>query len=178
MTDGSEEEFEIRQMLAADNPAAMERIYNFAGRELYYYLAGLTGSVHDAEELLHDLFIKIVDKRLKLSEIKCLKAYLYRTAANLAYDRIRRNRRENRGLADYAVIQAAEEQQVSEEDISELNRALGGLPPEQRQTIILKIFMKKTFDEVAAALNIPVNTAVSRHRYALKKLRTFMEGEK
>ncbi|MEI8244802.1 MAG: sigma-70 family RNA polymerase sigma factor [Lentisphaerota bacterium] len=175
MTDGGEEEIEIKQLLAADNPAAIERIYRFVGRELYYYLAGLTGSVHDAEELLHDLFIKIADKRLKLAETKYLKSYLYRTAANLAYDRIRRNQRENRGMADYAIVQAADEPRVSAEDISELNRAMGGLPLEQRQTIILKVFMKKTFDEVAAALSVPVNTAVSRYRYALKKLESILE---
>lgn len=178
MADGGDEEIEIKQMLAADNPAAVARIYSIAGRELYYYLAGLTGSVHDAEELLHDLFIKIVDKKMKLAETKCLKAYLFRAAANLAYDRLRQNRRTNRNLADYAIFHAADEPGVSEEDISELNHALDGLPPEQRQTIVLKVFMQKTFDEVAMMLNIPLNTVASRYRYALKKLGSILENRR
>jgi len=52
-----------------------------------------------------------------------------------------------------------------------LSRALAELPPEQRAVVHLKLWEGLTFEQIAAALEIPLNTAVSRYRYGLDKLR-------
>ena len=49
--------------------------------------------------------------------------------------------------------------------------ALAELPPEQRAVAHLKLWTGLTFEQIAAALEIPPNTAASRYRYALDKLR-------
>ena len=49
--------------------------------------------------------------------------------------------------------------------------ALGELPEEQRAVVHLKLWAGLTFEEIAAALEIPPNTAASRYRYGLDKLR-------
>jgi hypothetical protein len=49
--------------------------------------------------------------------------------------------------------------------------ALRRLPPEQRDVLVLKIWGELTFEQVAAQLEIPPNTAASRYRYALTTLR-------
>ncbi len=173
------DEKEIKQLLAADAPEGVARIYDFAGQELYGYLVGLTGSTHDGEELLHDLFIRIVDKQEKLAAAVNLKAYLFRMAANLAYDRLRYKQKQAHGLEDYAVILEADEtNEISGEEQSKLNRALAALPQEQREAVVMKFFMKKTFGEIAALRGCSENTIVSRYRYALQKLKAFMEDEK
>jgi RNA polymerase sigma-70 factor (ECF subfamily) len=53
----------------------------------------------------------------------------------------------------------------------ELAAALAELPPEQRAVTHLKLWGGLTFEEIAAALEIPPNTTASRYRYALDKLR-------
>ena len=53
----------------------------------------------------------------------------------------------------------------------ELSTALGELPAEQRAVVHLKLWGGLTFEEIAAALEIPPNTAASRYRYGLDKLR-------
>ena len=49
--------------------------------------------------------------------------------------------------------------------------ALGELPPEQRSVVHLKLWEGLTFEKIAATLEIPQNTAASRYRYGLDKLR-------
>ena len=53
----------------------------------------------------------------------------------------------------------------------ELADALAELPAEQRAVVHLKLWEGLTFEEIAAALEIPPNTAASRYRYGLDKLR-------
>lgn len=45
------------------------------------------------------------------------------------------------------------------------------MPEEQRAVVHLKLWGELTFEQIAAALEIPPNTAASRYRYALDKLR-------
>jgi DNA-directed RNA polymerase specialized sigma24 family protein len=52
-----------------------------------------------------------------------------------------------------------------------LTRALESLPPDQREVIALKIEGELTFAQIAAVLGISPNTAASRYRYALERLR-------
>jgi len=180
MTDSAIQlEAEIKRLAASGDPAVTAKVYDFAGRELYGYLAGLTGSVHDAEELLNDLFIKIVVQSSSLAKARNVKAYLYRMAANLAYDRCRQQQKRSRHLSDYAIIlETGENTEWNAEKTVELNQAMTALPPEQREVIIMKFYLKKTFGEIAADLNIPLPTVTSRYRYALQKLKTRLEEER
>jgi RNA polymerase sigma-70 factor, ECF subfamily len=54
---------------------------------------------------------------------------------------------------------------------AELYAALGELPPDQRAVVHLKLWEGLTFEQIASALDIPLNTAASRYRYGLDKLR-------
>ena len=53
----------------------------------------------------------------------------------------------------------------------ELSTALGELPPDQRAVVHLKLWEGLTFEQIASTLEIPPNTAASRYRYGLDKLR-------
>jgi len=52
-----------------------------------------------------------------------------------------------------------------------IEAALRRLPEEQREVLALKIWGELTFEQIAAQLDIPANTAASRYRYALSALR-------
>jgi len=56
-------------------------------------------------------------------------------------------------------------------------RCLAGLPPLQRETVVLKIWHEHTFEEIGALLDISPNTVAARYRYALEKLRICLKGE-
>ena len=52
-----------------------------------------------------------------------------------------------------------------------LEKALGELPEEQREVVVMRIWSGLTLEEAAAATGAPLNTVASRYRYALDKLR-------
>ena len=58
-----------------------------------------------------------------------------------------------------------------EENALALQAALADVPDEQREVLILRIWGQMTFEEAASALDISPNTAASRYRYALAKLK-------
>jgi RNA polymerase sigma-70 factor (ECF subfamily) len=57
---------------------------------------------------------------------------------------------------------------------SALTNALAELPPEQRAVVHLKLWEHLTLDAIATLLDIPPNTAASRYRYGIDKLRTLL----
>jgi len=61
---------------------------------------------------------------------------------------------------------------LSAQRSADLEQALQSLPPEQREVIALKVDAGLTFAEIGVSLGISPNTAASRYRYALEKLRS------
>jgi RNA polymerase sigma-70 factor (ECF subfamily) len=62
--------------------------------------------------------------------------------------------------------------QADEESLRKaLSAALEELPPDQRAVAHLKLWENATFEQIAETLGIPANTAASRYRYAMDKLR-------
>lgn len=55
-------------------------------------------------------------------------------------------------------------------------RCLAGLPVEQREAIVLKVWHGCTFEEIGGLLDISPNTAAGRYRYGLQKIKTKLEG--
>ena len=95
-----------------------------------------------------------------------------RAATDLARRNSRRSVREE--LADGGLDSTAPifETPLEGDDRREsIEAALRGLPAEQREVLVLKIWGELTFGQIAAQLDIPSNTAASRYRYALAALR-------
>ena len=63
------------------------------------------------------------------------------------------------------------------EVVEELAQALTELPEQQRTVVVLKVYEEMTFAEIAAALRISPNTAASRYRYGLEKLKDQMGSD-
>ena len=111
-------------------------------------------------------------------EVRSEKAFLFRLAHNLAIDWLRRRKvrwdSEERLLAELD----AGLQEPANPDAALLTRsfaeAMQTLPDEQRTILQLKLWDGLTFEEIAGAQGIPLNTAASRYRYGLEKLRTLL----
>ena len=87
---------------------------------------------------------------------------------NTALNHIRGQAREVE-LADGGVW--LESPDGSRETAMALQSALKSLPDEQREVVVLKIWGQLTFEEAAAVIGISPNTAASRYRYGLEKLK-------
>lgn len=110
-----------------------------------------------------------------LRGIRDERAFLIRLAHNAAIDLIRRRGTREKTKENFAAenlsVFAPTENPDEQFFRDELSAALGELPEEQRAVVHLKLWSGLTFEQIAAALNLSPNTAASRYRYGLDKLR-------
>jgi len=153
----------------------LERLYDGHAQALFAFLLNLTRDEADTRDLLQDIFIKLARTPDLLAGVRDERAFLIRLAHNAAIDLIRRRGTRERTRENYAAetlfLFAPAKDPDAETFRAELSRALAGLPPEQRAVVHLKLWEGLTFEQIADALEIPLNTAASRYRYGLDKLR-------
>ncbi len=156
-------------------PAELARLYDAHAAGLYRLLLRMAGSEADARDLLQDVFVKLARQEVGKS---CghERGYLFCLARNLAIDWLRRRqtaaRIDDRLRAE--TLEMNHHDHTGERDDERLAAALDALPVEQRVVVHLRIWEEMTFEELGRALGIPVNTAASRYRYALEKLRAHL----
>jgi len=165
----------IRAALRRNDPAAVELIWDRYARQLLAYLQAVICSRHDAEDVLQAVFVRVVRKRRHLARARRLDAYVYRIARNEASNFLRLRRRARSAVpADDSWLEPTEGGRGRHEWIEELQAALSRLPPAQREVVVLKVYEDKTFQEIGRLLDVSPNTAASRYRYAVEKLRTVL----
>jgi RNA polymerase sigma-70 factor (ECF subfamily) len=124
----------------------------------------------DAEDVVQEAFVKFWRRNHNIEN----RALLYATVRSIALDFIRRDsRRARRESEAVAETEQSIEPKFAMEDESQqaLAAAIDGLPAEQREVLVMKIWNELTFSEIGSALGISQNTAASRYRYALGALK-------
>jgi len=153
----------------------IKRVYDEHAQSIYAFLLNLTRNEPDTHDLIQELFIKLARDGQALANVKNERHFLIRLAHNAAIDLMRRRATRDRtreqfsaeNISQFAAATDPDEQLFREE----LAGALGELPPDQRAVVHLKLWQGLTFEEIAAILEISPNTAASRYRYGLDKLR-------
>lgn len=152
----------------------LEQLYDAHASALFRYFQGFVRAEADAKDLLQELFMKLAAQ--PLPRVESSKAWVWRIAHNLAVDWLRRARSrqtaEDAGVPDASAWFHTGPDPDAAEFARHAQTALGSLPPEQQSVAFLKLWQGMTLDEIATAQGIPLNTAASRYRYALDKLRT------
>lgn len=156
-------------------PAEIERLYDAHAQSLYAFLLNFTRDENDARDLLQEIFVKLAREPQLLSNVRDERAFLIRLAHNAAIDLIRRSGARERTKENFAteIISIFAPTKNPDENFfrKELSEALAQLPEEQRAVLHLKLWEDLTFEQIAETLNISPNTAASRYRYGLDKLR-------
>jgi RNA polymerase sigma-70 factor, ECF subfamily len=157
------------------SPLDLERLYDDHAQSLFAYLLNLTRNETDTHDLLQELFLKLANRPELLNGVRDERAFFLWLAHNLAIDLMRRRATREKNYATLASESAAlfalaldpDEQAFRER----LSAALAELPPDQRAVVHLKLWEGLTFEAISEALEIPPNTAASRYRYGIDKLR-------
>lgn len=156
-------------------PLDLERLYDAHAQALFVFLLNLTRMEADTRDLLQELFIKLARKPGLMENVRDERAFLLRLAHNAAIDLMRRRGARDRQceeLAAETVLAFAATADPDEQAFRKaLTEALGELPEEQRAVVHLKLWEALTFEAIAETLGISANTAASRYRYGLDKLR-------
>ena len=148
------------------SPAEIASLYERHGAALTVYACSFVNDFASAEDVVHQLFLNLLRKEIPMPDMPI--AYLYRAVRNSALNAGRTGRRETI-LED--TLELTVFQHKDHEAALTLQSTLAELPDEQREAVIMRIWSGLTLEEVAMATSVPLNTAASRYRYALEKLR-------
>ncbi|MHC4556388.1 MAG: RNA polymerase sigma factor [Planctomycetota bacterium] len=167
----------LRAALAGNDPAAVGLLWDRYAKDLLAYLQAILCSLHDAEDVLQMVFVRIVRKRHQLAKARRLDAYIYRIARNEALRLIDRRKADEKAknVKDPWLIKT-ENSRESEELAERLQTALAHLPQPQREVIVMKTYRQKTFLEISQLFGLSQNTVASRYRYGMEKLRILLEN--
>ncbi|MDB6125006.1 MAG: sigW 4 [Pedosphaera sp.] len=153
----------------------LERLYDEHAQTLFAFLLNFTRNEADTRDLLQELFIKLAKRPELLSGVREERAFLIHLVHNLAIDLMRRRGTREKNyeqLAGEMVAIFAPALNPDEKAFRQaLTEALGELPADQRAVVHLKLWEGLTFEQIAEALELSPNTAASRYRYGLDKLR-------
>ena len=173
-------------------PAAFDALVEAYSARLYGYFYRLTASRHEAEDLLQELFVRLVRMIDRYEHGDRFDGWVFRIATNLARDRIRRLRRVGvlRGaseagtegsdlvedLADTGADQPGESMERTEK-LDRMQRAIQQLSEAEREVILLRHFSQMPFREIAATMGTPLGTALARAHRGLARLRELMADD-
>jgi RNA polymerase sigma-70 factor (ECF subfamily) len=153
----------------------IERLYDEHAQPLFAFLLNFTRDEADTRDVLQEIFIKLAREPDWLSGVRKERAFLIRLAHNAAIDLIRRRGTRERTKENFAAEKVSPFAPTNDPDEKlfreEVAFALGELPEEQRAVVHLKLWEHLTFEQIADTLGIPPNTAASRYRYGLDKMR-------
>jgi RNA polymerase sigma-70 factor (ECF subfamily) len=154
------------------------RLYEVHAQALFSYLLNFTRNEQDTRDALQEVFVKLARNPGALRDARDERAFLIRLAHNAAIDLMRRRGTRERHHERYGMEKLSPFAPSADPDEeafrAELGAGLGELPPEQREVVHLKLWEGMTFEQIAAALEIPANTAASRYRYGIDKLRELL----
>jgi RNA polymerase sigma-70 factor (ECF subfamily) len=159
------------------------------GPKMLLFARQQTRSHEDAEDVLQDALVKLVEKIRNEEFIggpEAWQPYLYTTIRRLAIDLSRRDDRRKRREdsvgtdAEEASNEAFhpwfESESSDDETRVQLEEKLKELPEKFAEVIIMKIWGERTFAEIGEILGISQNTAASRYRYGLEALKRSLGG--
>ena len=156
----------------------LERLYDVHAQALFAYLLNFTRDEQDTRDALQEIFVKLANNPELLHDVRDERAFLIRLARNAAIDLMRRRASRQKHHDRFAVENISIFAESADPDAEafprELSAALGELPSEQREVMHLKLWEGLTFDQIAFVLEISPNTAASRYRYGLDKLRALL----
>jgi len=143
---------------------SVRRLYEAHARGLHAYACSLVTSFATAEDVVHQVFERLLRGDLAITGGPI--SYLYRAVRNASLNKIRDR------AGDVSFDEGWLDSPAGNEHTAvEIQSALRGLPEEQREVILMHVWGKMSFEEVAGALDLSPNTAASRYRYGLSKLR-------
>jgi RNA polymerase sigma-70 factor (ECF subfamily) len=165
-----------RLALSATDAAKLERIWNEHAAGLLGMLKTFCACPEDAQDALQELFLRVGKNPSVVESAKSPRAFLTVSARRIAIDAARKRasdqRREESPEATEAVHPSPMAPKNDDDLAVAISKALAELPPEQRFVFEAKVLHGKTLAVIATEQSITLNTAASRLRYSLDKIRS------
>jgi RNA polymerase sigma factor (sigma-70 family) len=186
MSDAASPKFTALDRMATEQDQRISDVVRREQSRLRNFIRRRVPDPLDAEDVLQDVFYRLVEANRLLMPIEHVTGWLFRVARNRITDLFRKKEPEN-----FSEIEAVDEEDewLPFEDLlpspeagpealyarsvllDELERAVAELPKDQRDVFIAHEFDGRSFKELSAESGVSVNTLLSRKRYAVLHLR-------
>lgn len=166
---------ELVQAHRRDDPTAMERLYRRHVESLLGMATRLLGQRAEADDAIHDAFVRILDRLDELRDPSRFRAWAFRIAVNECRKRLRRRRRyvfgapiPNHALERIAARCPDPERAV---DLNRLAATIASLPVDERIAFSLRHVEGHALEECAVLVDCSLSTLKRRLKRAERKLR-------
>lgn len=170
---------DLSRGIKAGDIGSFERLYRLMGRKIFLYAYSFLPCREDAEEIVHDVFIKIWEGRFRLNDNKSLQSYIYTIAKNATLDKIRKYNVDQLNLVNYFKNNQMHDFEVDEQQnakLLELVRELvEGMPYQRRKVFKLNKFDGMSQKSISEYLNISQGTVEKHISKAIQYLKDELE---
>lgn len=140
------------------------------------YARGLTGEREAADDLVQDTLERAWNRIALWQRRGDLHAWLFSILHNLFIDRVRSKRASpEEAMGEEEISAPVRATQTDMLEVRDLDRALLRLPPDQREVLLLVAVEQMTYEQVGAALGVPLGTVMSRLSRARERLRAILK---
>jgi RNA polymerase sigma-70 factor (ECF subfamily) len=164
----------IFESMADGNMGALGELYRTFSVRVFNYAQAITRNKEMAEDITHDVFLRIYSQASRLAKMENPVAYIMTATRNESFSHIKRSNRVTATLEDVSEISdtsATYDQLFIEE-------AFSCLPPNQRETVYLHHVCGFTYKEVSQIMGAPLVTVKWRCGKAMQQLRAYFNQEK
>ena len=142
-----------------ERAARIAHIFHRHNRILVGLLVGRLRNEQDAMEVAQEAYVKVLQLEPKEGAISYLRSYLFRTAENLAVDRLRQKRSRVRldqleSADDLFVGAGVEKDAIAEQEVALIRRAVSELPGRCREAFRLRKLEDRSVEEVATIMGV------------------------
>lgn len=157
---------------------SFSQVVDMYASRCYGYFYRLTGNKDVSDELLSELFVKLVEK---IGSYKggSFESWLFKIGANLFHDYLRGKQRRKKLIEvrqEQVEAKIVEPKRSDDEQIDILQTQLKKLDSDTRELIMLRFYSQLSFKEIARMRSEPIGTTLAKTHRGLKKLQQLMEG--
>ena len=163
--------------VAAGDQEALGELYGRTRGAVYGTALGVLRNAHDAQDVTQDTFVKIWESAGQYRSKGSPMAWILTVARNLALMKLRQSTRIGELTEEEWDAIPAPAPDVTVEDRAVLQTALAALDDQERQVVLLHAASGLKHREIAALLELPIATVLSKYHRAIKKMRALLEGD-
>lgn len=167
---------DLQNLLIKGNVRAFEELYNRYHDLLYGYIYNKLRNREEAQDIVHDVLVKIWDKREQLANVKSLKSYLFTAVRNRAFDLFTKKKISDKYLLSLEdaleKYNPSADYLVREKELEHYIRIqIDQLAPKMKEVFKLSRYDYMSNGEIADLMGISKNTVETQIKRALKVLR-------
>ena len=174
-------DLQLIDLLKDDDEAAFAEIYKRYAKSLADFTASKLYNLEDAQDIIHDIFVKLWEERKQLNITSNIKTYLFTITRHRIIDKIRRNiTREEYAIMLQSMARAYQpniEQQIAAKELQQtIENSLNELSPKVKEIYQLNREENLSIPEIAEKLQLSEQTVKNQLSTALSHLRKSVSG--